>query len=183
MKAKLKDPKFRFIFIKFVTSLLVALLLSFAFRWFVQFIDITKAISVKFRDTPSYVYEFGEGSAYYGCACADIHDTVICTHCVQAKKSHAIPDTPEEIFQRSFHYLLVAVCPGSALLENSLCHEVLEPVLRAVLYSQEELLSTSVKSSVCSFYVWFLYYFLYGYYHKLLERNSALNSAAADKSS
>jgi hypothetical protein len=181
MKAKLKDPLFRLLFIKLVLSLFLAAVLAYALYQFVQFVDVTKQISAKFHTTPSYEYEYGQETAYYGCICADLpEDTVVCTKCVPGQKSHVIPDTPEQIFERSLSHLLVYTCPEAAVLQKqqSYCYQILHTVLQAVLYSQEEMLSCFVKSAVFNIYVVYLYYIPYRYWHKLLERNSALNAAA-----
>lgn len=183
MHPKLKDPQFRLLFIKLILSLFLAACLVYTLYQFVLFVDVTKQISAKFHVTPSYEYEYGQETAYYGCVCADIHDTVICTKCVPGSKSHVIPDTPEQIFERSLSHLLVYTCPGSAVAQKtSICYQVLHAVLQAVLYSQEEMLSCFVKSAAFNIYVVYLYYIPYRYWHKLLERNSGLNAVAVSKS-
>jgi hypothetical protein len=182
MHPKLKDPQFRFILIKLLLSLFVAGVLGYTLYQFVQFVDVIKQISAKFHETPSYEYDYGsaEGTAYYGCVCADLpDDTVVCTKCIPARKSHVTPDTPEQIFQRSLSHLLVYTCPQSAVVvkkESSYCYQILHTVLQAVLYSQEEMLSCLVKSSAFHICLFYLYYFPYQYWHKLLERNSGLNA-------
>lgn len=181
---KLSDRLYRWALIRFVFSLCLAVILLYTWYQTWNFVQIGQELSEKFKRSHSHIYEEEDPSQqspketpYYGCDCVMLNQRLICENCVVGNQSHILMDTPEVTFQRCYNQMLVEVCPTYAV-DNStllaiLCHRSVETGMRAVIYSQERILSASFFIIASLLYFGYLYFIVYQAFHRFLEESSS----------
>lgn len=125
-----------------------------------------------FRTSHSHTIE----EAYFHCQETSALGQKAWVGCEPGAKSHLLPDSPEQIYAKCLTEMLLNVCPASAVQkETTLCHRLVDPLLRFVLLSQEELLTVLVALCGSFSYLVYLYMFVYKSWHNFCDYSSALD--------
>jgi hypothetical protein len=181
---KLTNRAYRWAFIQFVSSLLLAAVLFSLFLSAWKFVQLGQELSEKFKRSHSHVYDdtAPKEIPYYGCQCVETKGITICHGCVDGSFSHIVMDTPEITFQRCTKSMLLEVCPSYATDHTSLfaiiCHRWVETGMRLVIYSQERILSASFIIISMLLYFVYLYFVVYRYFHHWIDIDKAIQFEA-----